>query len=62
LIFGSVSAQLQVTDVTCAFAEALPKVKNPRGSALHLFCQCSWKMVGAIGQKKKKKPIPKIQG
>src|SRR5580704_19433297 len=41
LAFGGVSAQLQGDNVTCAFAEALPTPKNPRGSALHLFCQCS---------------------
>jgi hypothetical protein len=41
LAFGGVSAQLQGNVVTCAFAEALPKAKNPRGSALHLFGQCS---------------------
>src|ERR1700722_10584665 len=37
LRFGSVTGLL----VTCAFVEALPKAKNPRGSSLHLFCQCS---------------------
>jgi hypothetical protein len=42
-----VSAQLQGCHGTCAFAEALPKsepdwpFKNPRGSSLQLFCQCS---------------------
>ena len=45
-LFGCVSAQLQGCHGTCAFAEALPKGpsrtghKNPRGSSLHLFCQC----------------------
>jgi hypothetical protein len=41
LAFACVSAQLQGCHGTCAFAEALPKAKNPRGSSLHLFCQCS---------------------
>jgi hypothetical protein len=41
LAFGGVSAQLQGLTGTCAFAEALPKAKNPRGLALHPFCQCS---------------------
>ncbi|HEY3763458.1 MAG TPA: hypothetical protein VGN23_17065 [Verrucomicrobiae bacterium] len=41
LAFDSVSTQLQGTSGTCAFAEALPKAKNPRGSMLHLFRQCS---------------------
>ena len=27
--------------MTCAFAKALPKIKNPRFAAPHLFCQCS---------------------
>jgi hypothetical protein len=43
LAFGGVSAQLQDSYVTCAFAEAWPKAKNPRGSAQHLFGQCSRK-------------------
>ena len=36
LRFGSAKGLL----VTCAFAEAWPKAKNPRGSSRHLFCQC----------------------
>jgi hypothetical protein len=49
LTFGGVSAQLQGDVVTCAFAEALPKAKNPRGSVAHLFCQCSVHSNGIIG-------------
>ena len=29
------------SEPTCAFAKALPKTKNPRFAAPHLFCQCS---------------------
>jgi len=52
LAFGCVSAQLQGCHGTCAFAEALPKAKNPRGSSLHLFCQCSR---GILGESKKRR-------
>jgi hypothetical protein len=41
LAFGGVSAQLQGNDVTCAFAEALPKAKNPRSERPHYFLKRS---------------------
>jgi hypothetical protein len=36
LIFGFVSAQLQGFS-TCAFAEASPKIKNPRSESATVF-------------------------
>src|SRR5579864_5442568 len=36
---------------TCALAEASPKSKNPRNSALLHFCQCSNKAIGKTRRK-----------